>query len=190
MLSGAGGAVGGAGRPAGDGVRHLDHADRRGSGHGHDAVPDGLRADAGLRPDGRAQLRPRRFITLGAYVAVSVLAALAGWVEAASWGPNLAALGAAAAAAAVACGGVGLAVRAGHRAPRVRVAPAADPDHDGRPDRRRAADRGGLGRGRRSTLPKPLLLRGSVGSWAPRSRPTGWWPGAGPRAVGGACCWC
>ncbi len=47
------------------------------------------------------------FVTLGAFVAVSVMGALAGQAEAASWGANLAALGAAAAAAAAACGAVG-----------------------------------------------------------------------------------
>jgi branched-chain amino acid transport system permease protein len=48
------------------------------------------------------------FITLGAYVAVSVLAALAGWAAADSWALNLLALAAAAAAAAVCAGAAGL----------------------------------------------------------------------------------
>ncbi len=47
------------------------------------------------------------FITLGAFVAVSMLSALAGAAEAASWGANIAALGAAVAAGAMACGVVG-----------------------------------------------------------------------------------
>jgi branched-chain amino acid transport system permease protein len=48
------------------------------------------------------------FITLGAYVAVSVLAALAGWAAADSWALNLLALAAAAAAGAVCAGAAGL----------------------------------------------------------------------------------
>lgn len=47
------------------------------------------------------------FVTLGAYVAVSVLGAVPGWVAADAWGPNLAALGLAVAAAVVAGGAAG-----------------------------------------------------------------------------------
>lgn len=47
------------------------------------------------------------FITLGAYVAVSVMGALGGWVAVAAWGPNLAALGLAVAAGAAVAGLVG-----------------------------------------------------------------------------------
>jgi branched-chain amino acid transport system permease protein len=47
------------------------------------------------------------FITLGAYVAVSVIGALGGWVAVAAWGPNLAALGLAIAAGAAVAGLVG-----------------------------------------------------------------------------------
>jgi len=47
------------------------------------------------------------FITLGAFVAVSVMATLAGLAEAANWGANLAALGAAVVVAALAGGVVG-----------------------------------------------------------------------------------
>jgi branched-chain amino acid transport system permease protein len=47
------------------------------------------------------------FITLGAYLAVSVIGALAGWTAADSWLLNLLALAAAVVAAAVACGAVG-----------------------------------------------------------------------------------
>ncbi len=47
------------------------------------------------------------FITLGAYIAVSVFAQLSGWVAAGSWVLNLAALGVAVLAAAVAGGAVG-----------------------------------------------------------------------------------
>ena len=48
------------------------------------------------------------FITLGAYVGVSVLGPLAGWSTAPSWGLNLAAFGVALAAAFVATGVIGL----------------------------------------------------------------------------------
>jgi branched-chain amino acid transport system permease protein len=47
------------------------------------------------------------FITLGAYLAVSVVGHLAGWEAANSWLLNLAALGAAVVTAAIACGAVG-----------------------------------------------------------------------------------
>ena len=47
------------------------------------------------------------FITLGAYVAVSVIGALGGWVAVAAWGPNLAALGLAVTAGAAVAGVVG-----------------------------------------------------------------------------------
>src|ERR1700733_8442331 len=48
------------GRAAGDGAIDVAHSYRCRSGNGGDAVPDGGRVDADLRPDGCAEFRPWR----------------------------------------------------------------------------------------------------------------------------------
>ena len=64
-------------------------------------------------------------------------------------------------AAMVVTGAAGLGLRARDRAAGLRPAPAADPGHDGRPDRRRAAARRDLGAGPDRRSPLPTALRGA-----------------------------
>ena len=86
------------------------------------------------------------FITLGAFLAVSVFVRLGGWVGADSLGLNLLALGAALASAAIVGGAAGIGVRADHHPPRLWFASATNPHHRRWADRRRPGDDRGLGR--------------------------------------------
>ena len=130
----------------------LGDADGRRPRDGHDDLRHGLRPDAGVRPDGRAQLRPRRLHrgrrlswrpacwcrspagcrpTRSGSTSRAVLPGDAGsrwrWPARSGWRFERV-----------------------HRAAGLRPAPEADPDHHGRPDRRRAADQGDLGAASRS----------------------------------------
>ncbi len=141
------------------------------------------------------------FVTLGAYVAVSVFGGLAGWVGAAGWGPNLLALLAALAAA---CGGRGR--RRAGRSSAVIVRRVY-----GSHLRQILITMGGLivaeqlivvaWGAQPLPLAKPLLLRGVLrAGGAPRWRPTAWWSwrsacwcGPGRRwcwAAPASACWC
>ena len=86
------------------------------------------------------------FIAVGAYLAMTTLLPLAGWMQADSLALNLAALALAMLVAMVGTGAARLGLRARHHHAGLRPAPEADPDHDRRPDRRRAADPRVLGR--------------------------------------------
>jgi len=87
------------------------------------------------------------FIAVGAFVAASVMLALAPWMTVDSLWLNLAAVGPAVLAAIVVSGALGLGLRAGDRAAGLRPASAADPGDHRRADRGRAAPEGGVGTG-------------------------------------------
>ncbi len=100
------------------------------------------------------------FIAVGAFVAASVMLALAPWMTADSIWLNLAAHGPAVLAAMVVSGVLGLRLRARHRAAGLWPAPEADPGDHRRPDRGRAAPQGDLGPDQ-ITLSRPTALRGA-----------------------------
>ncbi len=123
----------------------LAHADRGGPGHGPDHLRHRLRADAGVRPDGRAQLRPRsvhraRCLRGHHRAGLDVRLDPVGRTLAQ---PGGGVPGHADCDAGGRCRGAG--VRALHRQAGLRSAPEADPDHHGRHDHRRRADQGDLG---------------------------------------------
>ncbi|KAH1283737.1 hypothetical protein KXX11_003281, partial [Aspergillus fumigatus] len=142
---GRGAAAGLAGAAPGGIALDLAHAHRGGTGHGHDRVHHRLGPDPGVRPHGRAELRPwrvhrpgglRRHQRAGRHGRLDRLGRAVAQ-------PGGGVPGHAGGHGGGRCPGPGL--RALHRAPGLRPASQADPHHHGRHDHRRRADQGDLG---------------------------------------------
>ena len=136
-------------------VLDLGDADARRSRHGHDDLRHGVGADAGVRPDGRAEFRPRR-LHLRRRLSGDARARAAGGLVAGRFARRQSRR----AGARRCCSPWRCRARSGYVFERVLVAsglrPAsqADPDHHGRADRRRT---GALRVCRaRSIIPLPL----------------------------------
>ncbi len=126
---------------------YLAHAHGGGAGHGHDHLHHCLGSHAGVRPDGRAQLRPRRVHRAGCLCGHQ-RAGRHGRLD--RLGPAVAQPGGRVAGHAGGHGGGrrrGPGVRALHRAAGVWPAPQADPHHHGRHDHWRGTHQGRLGPG-------------------------------------------
>ena len=126
----------------------LGDADGRRPRDGHDDLHHGHRPDAGLRPDGRDELRPRRLHLASAPTPPLLVLLPAGRLAAkrTSLGRTWRRWACAIAGRDARDGASSAGLRARHHAAGLRPAPEADPDHDGRHDRRRAADPRALGR--------------------------------------------
>src|ERR1035437_852886 len=119
--------------------KFLGDADGGESRHGHDDLHHGFRPDAGVRPDGRAQFRSRR-INRGRRLCRHPGAVAAGELGA---GRLIAAQSCGAGAGSTVVDGGLRRAWTGRRAradpPRLWPAPQANPDDDGRTDRRRTS---------------------------------------------------
>ncbi len=123
------------------------------------------------------------FVAVGAFAATLVLLPMRGWLEVDSLPVNLGVLALAIMVAMVVTALLGWAFERLHHPAGLRPAPQADPDHDGRHDRGRAADQRRSGAPGRSPLPLPAALRGAhpAGRRGHRKVPPG---GGGGRAGG------